>query len=495
MIKSHTFAFDNSYAKLPDRFFAFRPPTPVIAPELIHLNDELAQELGLDASSLRTPKGLAFLSGNKIPDGAEPLAMAYAGHQFGRWVPQLGDGRAVLLGETVNPAGIRHDIVLKGAGRTPFSRNGDGRAALGPVLREYILSEAMAKLGIPTTRALAAVTTGEMVMRDGPMPGAILTRIAQSHVRVGTFQFFAGRKDKDGLCILADYVIDRHYPDVRNDENPYLGLLKAVISAQAKLIAQWQSIGFIHGVMNTDNMSIAGETIDYGPCAFMDTYHPITVYSSIDHEGRYAYGNQPNMAHWNLSCLAQALLPLIHEDADQASDLAIEALNSFPDQFDDASMAIFRKKLGLLESQESDKGLVSDLFSRMKTNKVDFTLAFRSITHLSAQKTKADEDVQKLFKDPADFDAWVLTWRKRLLDEHLSNDARQDMMKRTNPAVIPRNHLVEEALNGAIYQEDFSLFEKLHMVLSAPFDDQEANSPYILPPRKDQIVQATFCGT
>jgi uncharacterized protein YdiU (UPF0061 family) len=495
MTNAAPFSFDNSYARLPDRFFVRMPPTPVAAPGLIRLNHGLAEHLGLDPEALSSQEGLAVLSGNQVPDGANPLAMTYAGHQFGGWVPQLGDGRAILLGEVIDSGGVRLDILLKGAGRTPYSRAGDGRAVLGPVLREYIVSEAMAALGVPTTRALAAVTTGEMIMRETPLPGAILTRIAKSHVRVGTFEFFAARGDVDALRRLADYVIQRHYPGAIDAENPYRVLLSSVIACQAELIARWQLLGFIHGVMNTDNMSIAGETIDYGPCAFIDSFHPETVYSSIDHAGRYAYCNQPEIAHWNLSCLAQALLPLLGEDDDAAIDAARQAIDGFSGQFEAAYLAGFRSKLGLVEERDGDAELAQDLLRRMEENKADFTLTFRGLCRLPGLGQAADAPVRTLFEDPDAFDEWAIAWRRRLAEEPQTDGQRQAVMGATNPAVIPRNHLVEEAINAAVEDGDLSLFEELVGALSLPFEDQPENSPVTLPPRDDQIVRATFCGT
>jgi len=471
------------------------PPTPVIGPRLIKLNHRLAQHLGLDPEELSSTEGLEILSGNQVPDGAHPLAMVYAGHQFGGWVPQLGDGRAILLGELIDRDGVRLDILLKGAGRTPFSRGGDGRAVLGPVLREYIVSEAMAALGVPTTRALAAVTTGEIVMREEPSPGAILTRIAQSHVRVGTFEFFASRGDVEALRLLADYVIARHYPEATESENSYKALFDCVVARQADLIARWQLLGFIHGVMNTDNMSIAGETIDYGPCAFMDTYHPETVYSSIDLAGRYAYCNQPEIAHWNLSCLGKALLPLLAEDEEAAIDVAKDALDTFPGQFDAAYLAGIRSKLGLAEKRAGDMALAQDLLRRMEENKADFTLTFRGLSRLPGAHPEIDASVSQLFENPAAFDSWALEWRRRLAEEHQTDAARQRAMRGINPAVIPRNHLVEEVIIAAAETADFAFCEELVSVLSSPFEDQPKFSRYAMPPRKDQIVRETFCGT
>lgn len=495
MTDTASFSFDNSYARLQDKFFVAMSPTPVAAPSMIRLNKGLAQHLGLDARYLNTDEGLAFFAGNEIPKGAHPLAMAYGGHQYGRWAHRLGDGRAILLGEHINQEGIRNDIVLKGSGRTPFSRRGDGRAALGPILREYIVSEAMAVLGVPTTRALAAVTTGEMVLREGPMPGAILTRIAKSHVRVGTFELFAAERDMGRVRELADYVIQRHYPQALETDNPYLSFLKEVISAQAKLIAEWQLIGFIHGVMNTDNMSIAGETIDYGPCAFMDRYHSDTVYSSIDRYGRYAYCNQPQVAHWNLSCLAQALVPLLGAEGCLGSEQAMQALNAFPEQFETAYLDGLRPKLGLVEKYDGDKVLGEDLLRMMEENKADFTLTFRALSKMSATVSQSDDEVRQRFENPDHFDEWAVQWRRRLSLEFLSDTERQSLMNKTNPSVIARNHLVEEAIRAAVDHNDFGPFEALVSILETPYVDQPEGSLYILPPRDDQVVQATFCGT
>ena len=489
------FDFKNTYAGLPERFFVRLNPTPVRSPQLIRLNNGLAKHLGIDPNQLQTMQGVEILSGNRIPAGAAPLAMAYAGHQFGSWVPQLGDGRAILLGEVIGQDGVRRDIQLKGAGRTPFSRMGDGRAVLGPVLREYIVSEAMYSLGVPTTRALAAVTTGEKVMRERPFPGAIFARVAQSHVRVGTFQFFAARKDTEAVRFLADYVIARHFPDTESGSQPYLGLLRAVVSQQAKLVARWQLVGFIHRVMNTDNTSIAGETIDYGPCAFMDSYHPETVYSSIDQTGRYAYSNQPGIAYWNLGCFAQTLLPLFDKDVDMAVSQAEEIIGAYPSLFEKAYLSGLRSKIGLLKENEEDQELAQDLLDRMTENEADYTLTFRRLCDLVGSRPEADEPVRSLFKNPADFDDWVLRWRKRVAKEQVNDVRRQEAMRGVNPAYIPRNHLVEEAINAAINEEDFSQFDKLITVLSSPYDDQPDFAKYAAPPRPDQVICATYCGT
>jgi len=498
MTNDALFPFDNSYARLPDRFFARLPPTPVAEPGLIQLNESLALHLGLSPERLKTTEGIEILAGNRVPEGAEPLAMAYAGFQFGGWVPQLGDGRAILLGELIDRDGLRRDIQLKGAGPTPFSRRGDGRAGLGPVLREYIASEAMARLGIATTRSLAAVSTGEDIARETLLPGAVLTRVAQSHIRVGTFQFFAARKDVDALRVLADHVIARHYPEVSQDDNPTLGMLTAVIDRQAELIASWQLIGFIHGVMNTDNTSIAGETIDYGPCAFMDHYHPDTVFSSIDHGGRYAYGNQPAIAHWNLSGLAQTLLPLIDDDEETAVTLAKQAIQSFAGRFEHFYSRGMRRKLGLAKEDKGDAALARDLLTRMANNKADFTLTFRRLSDLTKHEEEnaaSNESVNTLFEDPAAFDQWAVDWRKRLARESQSDSERQAIMRSVNPAYIPRNHLIEEVITAAVEDSNFAPFHVLNEVLESPYEEQPAKERYAASPRPEEIVRQTFCGT
>jgi uncharacterized protein YdiU (UPF0061 family) len=489
------FPFDNSYARLPERFFERLPPTPVPAPGLIRVNEGLALQLGFNAEQLTAPEGIEVLAGNRVPEGSEPLAMAYAGFQFGNWVPQLGDGRAILLGELIDRDGIRRDLQLKGAGRTPFSRGGDGRAGVGPVLREYIVSEAMARLGIATTRSLAAVTTGEQIVRDTTLPGAVLTRVAQSHIRVGTFQFFAARRDVDAIRVLADYVIARHYPEASEADQPYLSLLGAVIDRQAELIAGWQWVGFIHGVMNTDNMSVAGETIDYGPCAFMDSYDPGTVYSSIDRNGRYAYANQPSIAQWNLGGFAQALLPLLSDDEDAAVALATDVLETFAERFEDFYRARLRRKLGLAEARDDDAALAADLLRRMADNRADFTLTFRRLCDVLEEGSGAHERVSELFHDPAAFDDWAVRWRMRLASEGRSHSECRRDMRSVNPAFIPRNHLVEEVIKAAVEDSDFTPFEQLNDVLASPYDDQPDRERYAAPPRPDQVVHQTFCGT
>jgi serine/tyrosine/threonine adenylyltransferase len=492
---THVFPFDNSYARLPERFFARLLPTPVAAPRLVRLNENLARELKLDAAMLSSPEGIAILAGNALPTLGEPLAMAYAGHQFGNFVPQLGDGRALLLGEVVALDGGRRDIQLKGCGPTPFSRNGDGRAALGPVLREYIISEAMHALGIPTTRSLAVVATGQTVRREMPLPGAVLTRIAASHIRIGTFQFFAARGDVDAVHQLADYVIARHYPEAARTEVPYRLLLDLVIARQAELIAKWLLVGFIHGVMNTDNMSIAGETIDYGPCAFIDTYDPAAVYSSIDSFGRYAYGNQPRIAQWNLARLAETLLPLLAENQGAAVEMANAALGEFASHFEAAFSIGLRRKLGLLHERQDDIALARDLLDRMAHNGADFTLTFRRLCN-AAVNPDGDTLVRSLFTDPVAYDDWASRWRRRLADDgEGTGEQRAAAMRAVNPAFIPRNHLVEEALSAAVNNGDLTAFDNLLTVLSRPYEDQPAHQLYTEPPRPEQVVRQTFCGT
>src|ERR1700686_3531119 len=407
------FPFENTYARLPDRFYARVVPTPVRAPRLIRVNTELALNLGLDPDWLGRPEGLEVPAGRAVPEAAEPIAMAYAGHQFGHFVPQLGDGRAILLGEVIDQQGVRRDIQLKGSGRTPFSRGGDGRAALGPVLREYVVSEAMAALGIPTTRSLAAGTTGEPVWRETTLPGAVVTRIASSHIRVGTFQYFAARGDTEGVRQLADHVINRHYPQAADAERPYHALLEGVIARQADLVARWLLGGFIHGVMNTDNSSISGETIDYGPCAFMDHYDPAKVFSSIDEMGRYAYANQPRIALWNLTRLAECLLPLFSEDQEKAVSEAQTALGGFAEAFNTAYKAGLRAKLGLFTEHDGDQALAQDLLDAMARNQADFTLTFRRLSD-AALAPDHDGEVRQLFAEPVAYDEWAARWSKRL---------------------------------------------------------------------------------
>jgi uncharacterized protein YdiU (UPF0061 family) len=480
--------FDNTYARLPDRFYARLDPTPVAAPRLIRINEPLARDLAINPDALATPDGIAVLAGNQTAPGSEPIALAYAGHQFGHFVPQLGDGRAVLLGEVIDRGGQRRDIQLKGSGPTPFSRNGDGRAALGPVLREYLISEAMASLGIPTTRTLAAVTTGQTVYRETRLPGAVLTRVAASHIRVGTFQYFAARRDEDAVRQLADYAIARHYPDAARRDNPYQAFLAAVVAAQAGLVARWLLVGFIHGVMNTDNCSIAGETIDYGPCAFMDAYDPARVFSSIDHAGRYAYGNQPRIAFWNLTRLAETLLPLLGGEEPAKAVLA-----GFAPRFQTAYFGGLRRKIGLTVEREDDDHLTQDLLKLMADNGADFTLTFRRLCD-AAPGREGDGKVRALFADGPAYDAWADRWRSRLRDEARGPDAAASLMRSVNPAVIPRNHMVEAALTAAVEAADYQPFETLLEILTHPYDEG-APDPYTLPAREEERVLQTFCGT
>ena len=488
------FAFDNSFARLPSSFFARVRPASVPAPRMVKLNRDLALQLRLDPDELAAPEGVEILGGKRVPEGAEPIATAYAGHQFGTFVPQLGDGRAILLGELIDRDGMRRDLQLKGSGRTPFSRGGDGRAALGPVLREYIVSEAMAALGIPTTRALAAVTTGDEVIRETYLPGAVLTRVASSHIRIGSFQFFAARGDTIAVRRLADHAIARHYPNAAGSPEPYRAFLEGVVGRQAELVAQWLLVGFIHGVMNTDNMSIAGETIDYGPCAFMDAYDSATVFSSIDQFGRYAYANQPGIAQWNLTRLAECLLPLLNENQEQAVEQAKEVLSAFIGRFNAAYLRGLRRKLGLFWERDGDFALAQDLLDLMAANKADFTLTFRRLAD-AVHGPEGDAAVRGLFEDTAAYDDWSGRWRRRLAEEQESNAVRRASMLGANPAYIPRNHRVEAALQAAVEKQDLGPFEELMAVLSRPYEDRPAFAIYAEPPPPDQRVYKTFCGT
>lgn len=482
--------FDNSFARLGDAFFARCEACKVDAPTLIRVNRELAEELGIDPDRLDSDEGLAILSGNQRAEGSEPIAMVYAGHQFGGFAGQLGDGRALLLGEVVDRNGVRRDIQLKGSGQTPFSRRGDGRSALGPVLREYIVSEAMHALGVPTTRALAAVATNEPVYRETLEPGGVFTRVARSHIRVGTFEWFAARRDNDNLRALADYAIDRLYPDARRTDNRYLTFLESVIDRQAELIAHWMQLGFIHGVMNTDNTNVSGETIDFGPCAFMDAYHPEKVFSSIDHQGRYAYNNQSPIAQWNLARLAETLLPLIDENTENALTLAREALERFPRVHQKALMKRFAAKIGLREGAREDWDLAQRLLSAMTDGQADFTLTFR---HLSgALEANDDSAVTRLFTCPKAVEVWLKDWRARLANEE--SEATIALMRQTNPVFIPRNHRVEEAIQAG-YKGDFAPFHKLVEILKRPFDEQPEHREYEAAPKPEEVVRATFCGT
>lgn len=468
--------FDNSYARLPGAMHVGVDPTPVSAPRLIKVNEPLARELGIDPAAL-TPE---VAVGNAIPEGASPLAQAYAGHQFGSFVPQLGDGRAILLGEVVDQHGRRRDIQLKGSGRTPFSRGGDGRAALGPVLREYLVSEAMNALGIPTTRALMAATTGERVYRDDVLPGAVLTRVAASHIRVGTFQFFAARKDFESLKLLIDHVIARHYPDLTGAENQALALLDAVMDAQAALVSRWAQVGFIHGVMNTDNSSVSGETIDYGPCAFMDAYDPGTVFSSIDTHGRYAYANQAPIAQWNLARLAETLLAFLNESREEAIRIATERVEAFPAIYTKYWLTGFRRKIGLLSEEDGDLDLIQAMLDAMQLARADFTNTFRALSN--------DMEPEAL-KD------WLPTWRERLARDPQTAEERRTLMRAVNPAYIPRNYLVEEMITAALQEQDYAPFEAMLQVLMTPYEEQAGAEKYAALPPESEAGYRTFCGT
>ena len=484
------FNFDNSFARTFKGFFVPCQADPAVAPKLLQFNRSLAEELGLDPVALDSEAGLAIFSGNAIPEGAEPLAQAYSGHQFGGFAPQLGDGRALLLGEVIDTRHRRRDIQLKGSGPTPFSRGGDGKASLGPVLREYLIGESMHALGIPTTRALAAVTTGEDVYRETPLPGAVLTRIAASHIRVGTFQFFAANGGVDKVRELADYAIARHYPETADAENQYLAFFAAVADAQASLVAGWMNIGFIHGVMNTDNMTISGETIDYGPCAFMDTYAPDTVFSSIDRQGRYAYANQSVILSWNLTRLAETLVPLVDPDQDRAIELLTDAIQKIQPLYESHWLAGMRSKIGLATEDPQDEDLVNDLLWVMKDGQADFTLVFRRL----AQALRGDSDaVQQLFEQSGAFDVWARRWRKRVKQEGVPAETSTQLMDRVNPIYIPRNHKVEEALSAAVDHADMKPFSKLLEVLIKPFDEVAGNEDYAEPVPNPHYK--TFCGT
>ncbi len=477
--------FSNTYIKLPEHFYQRVEPAKVPSPSLIAVNDELAKDLGIDPEWLRSDAGIAVLSGNEIAKGSEPLAQAYAGHQFGGFSPQLGDGRAVLLGEVIDTNGDHKDIQLKGSGRTPFSRSGDGKSALGPVIREYLMSEAMHALGVPTTRALAAVTTGEKVIREQPTDGGIFTRVASSHLRVGTFQYFAARNDTEAVKTLVDFALNRHFPDAETSQSPALTLLQQVISAQAKLVAHWMSIGFIHGVMNTDNSSISGETIDYGPCAFMDDFHPNCVFSAIDRDARYAWGNQAPIAHWNLTRLAETLLPLLDPDPDAAMKLAETALDAYSEQFITLYHRHYKSKLSLTD--EAPIEFIQETLSLLADQQVDYTLFFRRLTQLANEGTDTSE-LTALFLDSEACLKWLEIWRTHL-DEN-----KVLAMRQINPIRIPRNHQVEAAIQDG-YKGDFTLFHRLHEAWKSPFKENPEYSDLENAPLPEERVTQTFCGT
>lgn len=477
---------DNSYARLPQSLFSTITPNLVRSPKLIFLNEPLANSLGLNIEALQSEESVKVLAGNEVPNGSLPIAQAYAGHQFGHF-NMLGDGRALLIGEQLIPTGERFDLQLKGSGPTPYSRRGDGRAALGPMLREYIISEAMHALGIPTTRSLAVVETGEPVLRETELPGAVMTRVAASHLRVGTFQYAANWTNIDELKELADYAIERHYPEMEDGENRYFSFLQEVIERQAILIAKWQLVGFIHGVMNTDNMTISGETIDYGPCAFMDTYDPATVFSSIDQQGRYAYGNQPYMAGWNLARFAESLLPLLHEEQEKAIELAQEAIGEFNNLYHIHWFAGMRAKLGLFNEEKQDEELIENLLKLMQKHKADYTNTFRALT--LNQLEDAD-----LFSSN-EFTQWHELWQERLTRQDESKTNAQQLMQNSNPAIIPRNHRVEEAIEAAVENGDYSVMENLLNILSNPYAHSQEQTDFNTVPVESNLPYRTYCGT
>ncbi|WP_291329795.1 YdiU family protein [Desulfovibrio sp. UCD-KL4C] len=479
--------FINSYAHLPEKFYQRINPVAVENPKLIRVNNSLATELALDLPEDDSAMAALF-SGNTIMEGMEPVAMAYAGHQFGGFVPQLGDGRAILLGEVISNTGKRFDIQLKGAGQTRFSRNGDGRSALGPVLREYIVSEAMHALGISTSRALGMVTTGELVFRERPVPGGIFTRVSSGLVRVGSFEYFAARNDAEAVRQLADYVIDRHYSEAKSAANPYIDFFRRVCEATAQLIARWMEVGFIHGVMNTDNTSICGETIDYGPCAFMDTYIPNKVFSSIDHAGRYAYSNQPNIGQWNMAVLGGSLLGLFDDDVETARAIGEEVLETFMPAFKKHYMVRMCRKIGLNSADELGFQLVRSLMQLMQQNHVDFTIAFLELS----------EDMNRfiaLFGKASSIESWKAKWFELIAEQGDSLAVVQERMRATNPAYIPRNHQIERAIRAAEDQNDFSLTHQLINILKTPYTVQSGSDIYMAPPKPEEVVRQTFCGT
>jgi len=480
-------SFDNTYAKLPARFYEVLKPTSVADPSLVRVNHSLAKFLGIDPVWLESPEGIEVLAGNGVPDGAAPISQAYAGHQFANFVPQLGDGRAILLGEVIATNGQRYDIQLKGSGPTPWSRRGDGRSALGPVLREYIVSEAMYALGVPTTRALAAVTSGEKVARQEIQAGGVFTRVAASHLRVGTFQYFASRGDHEAVRILSDFAMERHYPEAAEAESPYIALLDAVIAAQARLIPQWLGLGFIHGVMNTDNCAISGETIDYGPCAFMEEFHPQCVYSSIDRLGRYAWGNQPPIALWNLSRFAETLLPLIDDDREAAISQAEESLKGFGRAFESGYVDTFAAKLGLARHNEHTEGFIDTTLKKIAEQEVDFTLFFRRLTQVADGEDPAA--FVELWHDESEARSWLEDWTKLAKPE-----GEISKMQKANPILIPRNHQVERAIQAG-YEGDFSPFHRLVDALAEPYMERSEYSDLEAPARPEERVTETFCGT
>lgn len=478
--------FDNSYTRLPDMFFTEIEPNSVSAPKLIILNESLATSLGLNIDKLKTENGIAVLGGNNIPEGTKGLAQAYAGHQFGHFA-MLGDGRAMLVGEQITPSGERFDIQLKGSGRTPYSRGGDGRAGLGPMLREYIISEAMQALGIPTTRSLAVVSTGDPVIRETMLAGAIMTRVASSHLRFGTFEYVAKWGTAEELIDLADYAINRHFPEIESKGNRYLLFLQGVIERQAVLIAKWQLVGFVHGVMNTDNMTISGETIDYGPCAFMDTYDRGTVFSSIDVQGRYSYGNQPAIAGWNLARFAETLIPLLHSEYGEGAKMAQEAILEFSGLYESNWLTGMRKKLGMLNEEDQDLSLIENLLRMMEKYRADYTNTFRALT--------LDKLVEEELFEAPEFSKWHNLWLERIGGQQQSEETIQQLMRSSNPAVIPRNHSVEAALEAATEQGDYGVMKQLIDVLSNPYGHSPEQVAYTSLPEQTGTPYQTYCGT
>ena len=484
--------FDNSYQNLPQDFFERINPVPVKDPQLIIFNNDLGKSLGIDQKINKKELANIF-SGNEILKGSSPIALAYAGHQYGNFVNQLGDGRAVLLGEVSTPNQERFDMQLKGSGQTRFSRQGDGRSPLGPVIREYVVSEAMNALGIPSTRSLAAVTTGEKVFREVFLPGGILTRIAKSHIRVGTFEYFAAQKNTENLKTLADYTIKRHFPSLKDVANPYLSLLEIVSERQIELISKWMGVGFIHGVMNTDNTSIVGETIDYGPCAFMDEYNPSTVFSSIDAHGRYAFGNQPVIAQWNMACFANSLLGLIDKDTEKATDKAQKVINNFPNKMSEAVMSVMCKKIGLDSTKTNSQEALTKLLRIMLDNKSDYTLTFRYLSEII--KGKRDNSFKQQFLEHNQISNWLKEWKELIKDQDLAKKEIFLSMESSNPVFIPRNHLVERAIEAAVENNDFSEMKTLLTILSKPYEEQSKYGEYMKPPKPLEVVHQTFCGT
>ena len=495
---SFGFEFDNSFSEQSEKFYSKVKPTPVKAPELFSFNTLLAKQIGIGLSDLDPNVKAQIFSGNILPYRSEPLSMVYAGHQFGGYVPQLGDGRAILIGETVGEDGQRWDVQLKGAGRTPYSRNGDGRSALGPVIREYILSEAMHALGVKTTRALAAVTTGQNVVRESKRPGGIFTRVALSHIRVGAFEYFSNKRDIKSVKTLADYAINRLYPECLGSDDPYISFYKSVLNAQAELVAKWMSLGFIHGVMNTDNMSISGETIDYGPCAFMDVYNPRKVFSSIDHQGRYAYSNQGQIAQWNLARFGEALLPLIHKSRTEAISIVEESLSEFSHLFEHKWLELMLLKIGIQVKKENDQKLIEQLLNLMHKDTVDFTLCFRNLSKVIGSNIDELSDTHhffNLFESSGEISDWVKKLNARLVQEGGSYENIIERMNLVNPKYIPRNHLVEQAIQDAENKGDYTIFNELLDVLNSPFGERVEYEDYSKAPLPRQLVKQTFCGT